>query len=189
MTPPTDAPMQRVLVSGISGAGKSTLARAVSAVLDLPYTELDALHHGPRWVKRPEFEADAAALAVADRWVTEDQYQAFIGELLWERADTVLWLDLPRPTVMWRVITRTFGRMALRRRIYNGNRERFRNLLSSGHPIRWAWTHHAARSARTGELASRHRHARVVRFRSAGEVDAWLDELRAGVRPSSRPTT
>ena len=103
----TSAPMRRVLVSGISGAGKSTLARQVAAACSLPYTELDALHHGPGWVKRPEFEADAAALAAGERWITEDQYQTFIGDLLWQRADTVLWLDLPRRVVMWRVVTRT----------------------------------------------------------------------------------
>ena len=175
------APMQRVLVSGISGAGKTTLARRVAAALDLPYTELDALHHGAGWVKRPEFEDDAAALAAADRWITEDQYQSFIGDLLWDRADTVLWLDLPRRVVMWRVTTRTVGRMLLRTKLYNGNRERVRNLASSGHPIRWAWSQHADRRARTEAKAAEHPGVRVVRLRTAREAQAFLHGIGRGV--------
>ena len=167
------ARMQRVLVSGISGAGKSTLARRVSAALELPYTELDALHHGRGWMKRPEFEDDVRTLAARDRWITEDQYHSFIGDLLWQRADTVLWLDLPRRVVMWRVVTRTFGRMALRTELYNGNQERLRNLASSGHPIRWAWTQHANRRARTEALAAEHPHVRVVRLRTTRDVRKW----------------
>ncbi len=173
----TSPPMQRVLVSGISGAGKSTLARQLAAVLELPYTELDALHHGPGWVKRPEFEDDVAALAASDRWITEDQYHSFIGELLWTRADTVVWLDLPRPVVMRRVITRTFGRVVRRTELFNGNRERVRNLASSGHPIRWAWSNHAARRARTVAWAAAHPNVHVVRLRTADEADAWLQAI------------
>lgn len=171
--------MQRVLVSGISGAGKSTLARRVAAILELPYTELDALHHGPGWVRRPEFEADAAALASRGRWITEDQYRSFIGDLLWRRADTVLWLDLPRRVVMWRVSTRTFVRLVARRRIFNDNRERWRDLPTKGHPIRWAWAQHANRRARTEALAAEHPSVRVVRLRTTSEVDTWVAQLAA----------
>lgn len=177
MTSEAAPAMRRVLVSGISGAGKSTLARRVAAILDLPYTELDALHHGAGWVKRPEFEDDARRLATTDAWVTEDQYQSFIGDLLWTRADTLLWLDLPRSVVMRRVVTRTAARLLTRRRIYNGNRERWRDLPTEGHPIRWAWAQHARRSERTAELVEQHSHLQVVRFRSPGEVAAWLRDL------------
>jgi broad-specificity NMP kinase len=49
---------RRVLVAGISGAGKTTLARKLSARWGLARCELDALHHGPRLARRPEFESD-----------------------------------------------------------------------------------------------------------------------------------
>jgi adenylate kinase family enzyme len=41
--------VKRVNVKGSSGSGKSTFARELAAKLDLPYVELDALHHGPNW--------------------------------------------------------------------------------------------------------------------------------------------
>ncbi|MCW2923392.1 MAG: adenylate kinase [Thermoleophilia bacterium] len=172
-----DGPPRRILVSGISAAGKSTLARRLSERLGLPYHELDALHHGPEWVKRSSFEADAAALAAGERWVTEDQYRSFIGELLWERAELVVWLDLPRVTVTRRAIVRTLGRLLTRRELWNGNRERWRDLPTAGHPIRWSWQQHASRRARTEWLVSRHPHVEVVRLRSPREVAAWISSV------------
>ena len=61
--------MRRVLVAGISGAGKTTMARHLSELLGVPRHELDALHHGAGWQKRPEFEADVARFASTDAWV------------------------------------------------------------------------------------------------------------------------
>ncbi len=166
--------MHRVLISGISGSGKTTLARRVAAATGLPRHELDALHHGPGWVKRPTFEADVAAFARDDRWITEDQYHRHLGDLLWRRADTVLWLDLPRRAVMQRVLRRSVGRAISRRELFNGNHEDFRAWLDPGHPIRWAWSQHADRRATTLDLIAAHPEVRVVRFHNAADVRRWL---------------
>ena len=57
--PPAGSPMdlRRVAVVGTSCAGKTTFAKALAAQLQAPHIELDALHHGPGWVPRPEFLA------------------------------------------------------------------------------------------------------------------------------------
>jgi len=170
--------MRRVLVSGISGAGKTTVATHVARTLGLPRHELDALHHGPGWVKRPSFEADVARFAAEDAWVTEDQYVRWVGELLWERADALVWLDLPHATVMRQVITRSVTRAWRGDELWNGNRERVSAWLSPEHPIRWAWSRHAAKRAETAERAARHPHLRVVRLDSRRAVDGWIASLR-----------
>ncbi|MEV0292898.1 AAA family ATPase [Nocardia sp. NPDC050710] len=166
--------MQRILVSGISGSGKTTLATKLAALLGLPRCELDALHHGPGWTKRHEFESDVARFAAGDRWVTEDQYHALVGSVLWPRADTLVWLDLPRPTVMRRVILRSLARAITRRELWNGNRESFRDWPSPGHPIRLAWARHATRRHMIEERIPEFGHLTVVRLRTAAEVDDWL---------------
>jgi adenylate kinase family enzyme len=165
---------RRVLVSGISGAGKTTLARRLSARWDLPYHELDALHHGPGWTPRAEFAADVRRFAAEDRWITEDQYHGLLGDLLWERADTVIWLDLPRRTIMWRVVRRTVRRLVLRTELWNGNRERLRDWARPSHPIWWAWSRAASRSREIAERAARFPEVTVVRLRTAREARRWL---------------
>lgn len=169
--------MKRVLIAGISGSGKTTLARTLEQRLNLPRYELDALHHGPGWVKRPEFEADVEAFSAGERWVTEEQYHGPLGDLLWLRADTLVWLDLPRATVMRQVIRRSVVRAATRRELWNGNRESLRDWLDPGHPMRWAWSQHARKRIVTEERLAAHPHLTVVRLASTREVQQWSASL------------
>lgn len=165
--------MDRVLIAGISGAGKTTMARVLEARLGLPRYELDALHHGPGWVKRPEFEADVARFAAEARWVTEDQYYGPLGDLLWRRADTLVWLDLPRRDVMRQVIRRSVVRAATRRELWNGNRESVRGWLDPGHPMRWAWSQHYRKRFTVAERIEEHPHLTVVQLASTEDVRRW----------------
>ena len=167
--------MERILISGISGSGKTTLAHGLQTLLHLPHHELDALHHGPGWRKRERFEADVEAFSSGPRWVTEDQYHSALGDLLWSRADTVVWLDLPRPTVMRRVVRRSAVRALTRRELWNGNRETFRHWLQADHPIRWAWSQYDRKRAKTLERITRHPGLDVVRLDSPGAVTRWLE--------------
>lgn len=162
--------MERVLIAGCTGAGKTTLAKALSARLGLPHHELDALRHGPNWTPRPEFEADVAAFSATDRWVAEDQYHSILGDDLWRRADTVIWLDLPRRTVMARVLRRSVVRAVTREELWHGNRESWREWLDPEHPIRWAWAQHAPKRALVIAYARRHPHVRLVRCASPRDV-------------------
>ncbi|WP_045695334.1 adenylate kinase [Streptomyces rubellomurinus] len=173
--------MKRVIITGSSGAGKTTAAAALAARLGLPRAELDALHHGPGWVKRPEFEADVDRFTAGPVWVCEEQYHGVLGDLLWERADTLVWLDLPRTTVMRRVVVRSLLRVLTRRELWNGNRETWRDLADPQHPVRWAWANHARKRRSTVERLARHPHLTVVRLTSAGQARGWL-------RGASAPT-
>ena len=136
--------VQRVSVVGVSGSGKSTLGKALAGRLAVPYTELDAIFHQPDWVPLPEdqFRHRVTAIAAGDGWVIDGNYSAAVLPLVWARADTVIWLDPPRGTVMRRLIWRTIRRAAGRTELWNGNRERWRNLFTwdpQESVISWAW--------------------------------------------------
>jgi len=59
------------------------------------------------------------------------------------KADSLVWLDMPRRTVMRRVVVRTIRRVATREELWNGNREPCSNLYSKDpekNLVVWAWT-------------------------------------------------
>lgn len=179
--------MRRVVIVGNSGTGKTTLARTLAGRLDLPHVELDALYHQADWTPTPpqEFrDAVRSALDVVDAhaggWVVCGNYpDARTG--IWARADTIVWLDLPRHVVMARVLRRTADRAIRRTELWNGNRESPGNALALHDPersiIRWAWDGvDRYRRQYAGMLtdptwAGLRRH----RLRSSEEVAGWLD--------------
>lgn len=171
--------MQRVVVAGLCGSGKTTMAAVISERLGIPNYELDALCHGPGGVKRPEFERDVGRFVTDERWVCEDRYHRYLGDLLWEKADTVIWLDLPHRTVLWRVIRRSLWRIITRRKLWNNDqRETWRILLfSPRHPIRCAWSRHHKIHRDTSERIARHPAVTVARLGGAREAKRWVRGL------------
>lgn len=177
--------MQRVSVVGGSGSGKSTFARRLALIIDAPYVELDAVHHQPGWtpIEPAEFLAWAEATARTDRWVVDGNNRAVVVDgPIWRRADTVVWLRLPRRTVMRRIVPRTLRRVLLRQELWNGNRESFGNLYRwdpEHNVIRSAWVRHATYEQRFTAARSdpRFAHLRFIELRSPAEVDTWLDGL------------
>jgi len=171
-------------VVGTSGAGKSTVGRQLARDLAVPYLELDSIYHQPGWVplEPAEFRHRVAGVAAGDGWVIDGNYSA-VRPLVWDRADTVVWLDLPRRTVMRQIVWRTLRRVAFRAELWNGNRERWHNLLTweqEESVISWAWhRHHVYRERYAAAAADPvYSHLRFVRLRHRAEIRRFL----AGVR-------
>ena len=80
--------------------------------LGIPYIELDALHWEPNWTEAPdEVMRERVRSAISgEAWVVDGNYSA-IRDLVWARADTVVWLDLPLPTILARYARRTIRRL------------------------------------------------------------------------------
>ena len=171
--------MQRVNVLGVSGSGKSTVGRALAARLEVPYVELDELHHGPNWTEATaeELRAKVEPVAAQPAWVIDGSYRAKLGSLVLERADTVVWLDLPIRVWLPRLARRTFTRMVTREELFNGNREHFRNLFERPNIFGWAWRKHFANRHELEGWAARHPHARLVRLRSSEDVQRFVASL------------
>ena len=166
---------------GTSGSGKSTLSRALAAALGTEFLELDSVFHQPGWVPLPreEFRRRVAAAAAGERWVIDGNYTSQVKDLVWARADTVVWLDLPKRTVMRQIIWRSFRRAAGRTELWNGNRERWRNFFSLDKEqsvIAWALQTHAAKRAKLEAAMADpgNSHLEFVRLTSPGAVRRFL---------------
>ena len=170
--------MRRVAVAGIAGAGKSTTAQRIGQALGLPYYELDGFLEGPGWTVLADYRERIAEVLDTDSWVTDSIfYPPGIDELLLSRADTVVWLDLPRGLILRRLVRRTLHRgLPPRPVLVNGNRERLWAALLPSSPLRTAWREHGEYRARlTTALADGD--FEVVHLRTPAEVDAWLANL------------
>jgi len=172
--------MQRVSLVGVPGSGKTTVGRRLAASLGVPFIELDSIFHQAGWVDLPrdEFRQRVRGALTADGWVVDGNYSA-VQDLVWQRADTVVWLDLPRWLVMQRIVLRTVRRAATRERLWNGNREPLRNFYRLNPEmsiIRWAWVKHPEYVERYGAATAdaAYAHLRFVRLRSQRDVRAFL---------------
>jgi deazaflavin-dependent oxidoreductase (nitroreductase family) len=169
-----------VSVVGASGAGKTTVAAALARRLDVPLVELDALFHLPGWQSRPEpeFRALVDRATAGPAWVVDGNYSA-VRDLVWARADQVVWLDLPRPVVLAQVLRRSLGRALGGTELWNGNREHWRNLLRRDperNIVRWSWTRHPLYRRRYAEAlaAPGARHLAALRVRARSGTAALL---------------
>lgn len=107
--------VRKVLLKGTSGAGKSTLGTELTRRLQVPYIELDALHHDPNWSAPTDEEFQTrvreAMAAAPDDWVIDGNYDTKLGNLVTSAADTVVWLDLPLRVKFPRLWRRTMDRL------------------------------------------------------------------------------
>ena len=124
---------RRILLWG--GGGKTTLSRALGQKLGLPVVELDALYWQPGW---KESESDDFRRRVAetltghrDGWIVDGHYTSHLGGYVVERADTIIWIDLPWRTIFWRISTRAFARARDGRKICGDNVESWRHTFFS----------------------------------------------------------
>ena len=191
-----DRAMRRVSVIGTTGSGKTTLARSLSAALEVPHVELDALYWEPGWTEAEVgvFRQRVARSLSGASWVADGNYSK-VRDIVWSRADTVVWLDYPFRVVFTRLAYRTFSRALRREELWSGNRESLRKaLLTRDSILLWLLKSYWRRRREYPALLSRpeYAHLRVVRLRSPAAAERWLlglprDQRRA--EPNNRPAT
>lgn len=122
----------------------------------------------------PAFRPDVEALAHRPAWVTEWQYGP-VRDLLAERADLLVWLDLPRAVVVRQVVHRTLRRRLRREVLWSGDVEPpLRTVLADPeHVVRWAWTSHRRTREHVFALPERRPDLPVVRRPSHAEAARW----------------
>jgi hypothetical protein len=98
-----------------------------------------------------------------------------LGDLVVRRADLLVWLDLPIPVVMWRLLRRTHVRNRDRIELWNGNVEPGWRA-SLGYLI-WPALKSSFENRRVFPL--RYADVRMHRLRSDREVRAFVQSIQA----------
>ncbi|AIY04292.1 DNA topology modulation protein [Planococcus sp. PAMC 21323] len=100
--------MNRIIVLGVSaGVGKSSFARKLSDKTMIPVYHLDAYFWKPGWVENSEeeFSAEQRKLVAKEQWIIEGNYSSTYG-IRQQRADTIIYLELPLIVCLYRVVKR-----------------------------------------------------------------------------------
>ncbi len=175
---------QRISIVGTTGSGKTTLARQVAQRLQIPHIELDALHWEPNWtsVSDDRLRKRVAEALSGDRWVIDGNYGQ-VRDLVWQRADTVVFLDYPFGVVLQRLWRRTLRRSLRQEHLWNGNRETFlKSFLSRDSILLWMlrtyWQNRRKYPALVQQPA--YTHLTMVHLRSPSLTQAWLSQIGAG---------
>ena len=167
--------MQRVMIIGAPGSGKSTLAQKLGELTGLPVVHIDPMFWDRGWRQRSgdETRRMVLAAAAAERWIFEGNHSSTFDARA-QRADLLIWLDLPTGVCLRRVLART-------RRGYG----KVRQSMPDGCPERFSPTFlfyvvtFGLRKRRKAAALIRRTHGLLqqVVLRSPREVEQWLETI------------
>ena len=177
-------PYHRIVVIGTTSSGKSTLAERLAERLGMNFIELDALHLEPNWQEAPlEIfrERVEAALWQAERWVVAGNYHV-VRDLVWPKAEAVIWLDYSLWRIFWQLTRRTFSRWWRQELLWGTNTEPLWAHLrfwSKESLYNWLFKTYGKRKREIPMLLSQpeHQHLRLIQFKSPRETEEWLERL------------
>ncbi len=172
---------RRIVVIGTTGSGKTTLARRLSQLLDIPHVELDALNWEPNWVQAPTevFRQRTQEALRGEAWVADGNYSA-VRDIVWPRADTLVWLDHGFFVTLRQLLGRTLRRIVRQEELWGGNRETFRaQFLSRESLFIWLLQTYWRRRRQLPALlqSPEFAHLTKVRLHSPREAERWLAGL------------
>lgn len=173
---------QRIVVLGVTGSGKSTLAGELARRLGAPHVELDALHWDANWTPAQfDMLRERVRQATAgDTWVVDGNYRQS-RDLIWPRAQTIIWLDYQLPVIFARLFRRTIWRSLARVELWSGNRERlWPQFFTRDSLFVWAITSQPKHRREYPLIAASPEYAHItfIHLRSPRATARWLAMLR-----------
>lgn len=174
---------QRISIVGKTGSGKTTLAGQLALCLNIRHIELDAIHWLPNWQERNpgEFvEMVTQQLDSKEQWIVDGNYNSAARPIVWQRAETVIWLDYPLWLVYWRLFRRTLTRLVTRQTLWNNNRETLRALWGKDSLIRYARHQHQRHRRNYPILLAQpeYQHLTLMRLTTPRATQRFLDHLQ-----------
>jgi len=174
----SEFPYKRVVVIGVTSAGKSTLAETLARRFGMDFIELDALHWEPNWKEAPlEVFQDRVEKAIrAEKWSVAGNYH-IVRDLIWPKAEAVIWLDYPFMTVFWQLSRRTFKRWWTRELLWGTNVELLSvhfKIWSQDSLFHWLLKTYWRRKREIPTYLAEYPHLQLVRFAHPKETQKWL---------------
>lgn len=171
--------MKRIAIIGNAGSGKSTLAQKLHTITNLPIYYLDKYFWQPGWIRTnaEEYKKMHDEICAQAAWII-DGVNLRVMEYRIQRADMIIFLDMPRYLCFWRIFKRTFQNYG-------------KETLSSpkGCPeqfdwefikfLKWVWDFKKKYPAAVKVLLKKYSDGRQIYIlRSQQDVDAFIKNLK-----------
>ena len=176
-------PFHRIAIVGVTGCGKSFLAEQLAQEFSLDFIDLDALYWKPGWVEcqEDEFRIKVEAATRTSRWALAGNYNK-VRDIIWPRAEAVVWLDYPFFLVFRRLWKRTFQRWRNQETLWGTNYERlWPNLKFWSKESLFHWqvqSYRRHKSLYPQLFASpEYSHLQVFHFKQPTELEQWLNSF------------
>jgi len=173
----------RIVIIGRTGSGKTTLARELAAALDVPHVELDSLFFGPDFSTVPlDLLRERTVQAIAGEcWVTDGNKSA-VRDLVWPRADTIIWLDYSLAVSLWRLGKRALRRTSVLRAQAAGSGKKaglLKNIIAGAKGVLTALRSHRGQRRLYPKLFAlpENQHLAVIRLNSPKAAQRWLERV------------
>lgn len=169
---------RRVVVIGSSCDGKTTFASRLAMLLETKHIELDALHWEPNWIEAADtvFRSRVMDALDSSSWVVDGNYTDKIKDVVWSRADTLIWLDPPLSVVLKRFFFRSGTRSFKGELLWGHCRETLKNSIFSRNSLLiWILTTHTRRTKDYKKLVENPpKGATVYRLRKQGQIEDFF---------------
>ncbi len=120
-------------------------------------------------------------MAGHERWVIDGTFQRRIGDFVTSRLDLIVWLDLPLAMVLVRLLRRSLRRVLLRKALWNGNVETWRDAFFGRDSVLVGAVRRHRRDRRTPPQ-------HTLRLRSPAEIARWLATLGSQANLDAGPS-
>jgi adenylate kinase family enzyme len=164
---------KKIVIVGVSAVGKSTFARELSTKTKLPLTHMDAVMWKPGW----NYVGDDATVRELERassdneWIIEGYISKGARQFVFDRADTIIYLDYSPMIAARRYIQRWLRHRKTPRPELEGSPEEFSFKF-----LKLIWTQGETKSLDMF-LADPKYQARIVRLTSPKEAYKFLASL------------
>ncbi|TFB22932.1 DNA topology modulation protein [Filobacillus milosensis] len=166
--------MKRVILIGSPGSGKSTMSTELAEILNLELYHLDNIFWKPGWVSVPRDEQIEITKKLVNQktWMIDGNYAGTL-DLRLERADFVVFFDLPRWVCMYRIFKRVWQYRNKKRPDMNAGTERLNWDF-----IKFVWDFRKKKRPLIYEKLSRYPNKQVYILKTRKDVKEFMKEVR-----------
>lgn len=171
----------KINVVGTTGMGKTTLASTIAEILNIEHVEMDSLFWGENWTQptQKEFLPIVNEALRGETWVIDGNY-SFTRHIIWEKVDSVIFLDYPKFIAIWRVTIRSIRRIITKEKIWGKNYESFKGaFFGKNSLIKWLLTTYNRRRRQYYDFIESDEFVYInfVIFKNPRQTNKWLRGL------------